>query len=221
MTNNQLQVKTGTIIDFNMFLSLDEAAEQLGVSYSGLRDYFKHHPEVKAKYVFKEKYNGRRRFVIKVEALPQISIVRNLDGKNKKVSDFKKGKEMIAEKAIETLKPKLSRMEMLKESLKNVQALIEQEKKLDNHEDRISTIEDELASDMAITTGQRQQLHERVNLLHYELEKRGINIPQAKIYLKMHDETGRPSINDYKFEDYRVAKRVLKDWFKKLNINWN
>lgn len=204
------------------FLSLDEAAQQLGTGRKGLDTYLTNHSELKDKYLSKQQYKGRRKLVLDIEALPFIVITRNTNSKNLQLEGISKVKENLANKAIAEIKqPKKYNREALQRMVEQAQALLEQAEQIDDHETRIGEIEEELASDMAITTGQRQKLHERVNFLHFELEKKGLNVSQARIYGKMHEETGRATINDYKFEDYRVAIRVLKDWYKRININWN
>jgi biotin operon repressor len=93
--DNQLQTQGQSDV-----LSLDEAAEQLGVSRKGLNSYLMRHPELKEKYLNKDYYDGRRRYVLKIEALPFIVITRNVDSKNLHGEGFSKGKEKLAKQAI-------------------------------------------------------------------------------------------------------------------------
>lgn len=215
MNDTNLQVNS------QEFISLDEAAQNLGVSTSGLRHYLSRNSALKDKYLKKEIYDGRRKHVISVEALPFITITKNIKSKTGHGVTVSKMKDVVANRTIAQMKPKTSR-EILNSVIATAQELLKQEEQIEDHEARLSTLEGEDGdlSKLPITQGQRAQIHERVNLLHYELLKNKTFVPQKNIYIKMHEQTGRTSITEYKFEDYKVAKGFLKEWFNKLNIKW-
>jgi hypothetical protein len=222
MAENQLQINSKP----QEFISLDEAAQQLGVGTNALRLWLKRNPEIKNKYVSKEQIFGRKRFVINVEALLVIANLRNLDSKNEHRVRFSEGKKKLAEKTIESkLTKQLSNIDLLRQLQVTIAQQIENYDKLNTHEERIEIVEqkvDELDvnPEMAITDAQRQFLQERVNALHFKLAEKNINIHQSLIRKELNESVGRHSVNEYTFQDYYISKGILKKMFKKHGFEW-
>jgi len=126
MTNLQTEVKAE-------FVSLEEAAEQLGITYAGLHHWLKRNPDIKRDYCFKAKDTGRRKTVIRIEGIVTIATLRGQNSKNDKMVTFREGKKKMAEVAIEKSKelPLRQMMMAMMEQMKQMQAQIDGKPKPD------------------------------------------------------------------------------------------
>lgn len=212
-------------------ISLHEAAEAFHISYSAFCSLLDRYPEIKEKYVQKEVYKGRRRFVIEPEGMLVLANMKDSDRGNKKIKTgmiFRESKKKIAERAIAEVKQHpptgieaLKQLQVvIAQQIENYEAIGNQGKKIEQLDERVSELEGD-TSKMPITESQRKRLHERVTNLHYQLlEKRRVNTPFRNIWLKVHEATGKSAVSEYTFEDYRFALSFLKDTYKRLNIEW-
>jgi len=198
------------------YYSLPEAAKALGVSPSAISHWLNANEDIKGQYTAKAVHNGRMRIVITAEGLTVLATVKG--GKSKTangeiISSIKKGKQAIAEKAIEKSQPS-NTMQILDTLMLQIQAMREQELRVDNHEERIVELEGDITK-MPISDGQRTRLNERVRLLAFDLQ-----VPFPAVWKQLHDMTGRKTINDYTFQDYGIAITYLKGTYKKNHIAW-
>lgn len=180
------------------YLSYPEAGQKLGVTASAISHWINKMPDFKDRYVVSKFHNGRKRKVVTVEGLTVLANAKDTDRggkyKNNEPSSrnlFKAGKIRIAEQAIQPKeRPSLLALREM------IDRAIEHEKLLDNHETRIADLEGDI-SKSAITTGQRKLLHEKINALHYGLKEKDINVPQSRIWQKVHEFTGRKTILEW------------------------
>lgn len=201
----------------NDYISLDEASQQFGISYSSFCRLLRSNPDIRDKYTEKMTYYGRRRTVIHIEALPILVVVKDKDrgNQNKKMTlsdTFREGKKKLAEKAIEQAKE--NPVDVINTLIKNLELLREQSTRLNNHEDRLNELEGDMGK-MKMSDGQRERLNERIRLLAIQL-----TIPFGKMWSELHNITGRRNIDLYTFQDYGIAITWLRQVFKKNNINW-
>ena len=214
---NDLQIQ-----DKQEVIDIVGAAELLKCSHPALRMWLKVHPEIKEKYCRKERYEGRRKTVIQVEALALIANMRNDNGRKVKESlTFKEAKRNIIEKEIRKPRKSLSELRDIIDHMIAQDAQVKETgNKVHQLESKVADLEGDTTK-IPITEGQRKRLHERVNYFCFWMEEhRRIKIRQGQVYRKIHDMTGRKTTNDYVFEDYKIAIKVLKDWYKQFNVTW-
>ena len=204
------------------FISLEEAGQQLNMSYSTLSKWLTSHKEIKEKYCFKAKYQGRRRTLIYVEAL---AIILNVKDTGRNVSEEKKElnskipevKEQLAEKMVEQVRTTQSIESLYSQAqmmVKTLEQLMHISGQVENHEERILTLEGD-TENLPMTSGQRERLNER---LRYFCSQAGVG--HALVWRDLHDITGRKSINEYVFADYKIALGRLREIYKFKNIQW-
>lgn len=203
------------------FISLEEASQQLGISYSSLVRWLKKNTEIKDKYCFKASYQGRKKTLIYVEALLVIANVKDSDRGNKSKTapstTFQKGKQKLAENAIEQVKTSQSLESLYSQAqmmVKTLEQLMQVSGQVQNHEERILTLEGD-TQNAPMTSGQRERLNER---LRFFCSQTGV--AHALVWRDLHDITGRRSINEYVFEDYKIALSRLREIYKLKNIKW-
>ena len=204
-------------------ISWEEAAEQLQCSYSALSKWLTMNPDIKKTYCSKRIYDGRKKYVILVEALPVIANMRDSDRgnqheKKEPSSKIPEMKKKIVEKAIEITKSqgslqRYTNHQLLDEITRRLSNDVEQLKEdSQQYQERLTELEN---GNPKLTTGQRQRLNEVVRRLGFELE-----VPIKQVWTRMHEMTGRHTIEEYVFEDYGVSINWLKKVYKKNNINW-
>jgi len=103
---NKLEISNKELIEF---VSLEEASQNLNMAYSTLVKWLNKHKEIREKYCFKAKYQGRIRTLIYVEAFLVILNVKDTgrnvpNGKKALNAQIPKVKEQIAEKVIQQVK---------------------------------------------------------------------------------------------------------------------
>lgn len=218
-----------TLVNEN-YVSLHEAAEEFGISYSGFCGLLRRHDDIKEKYTFKTDHEGRLRTVITSDGLAILANLRNTNIPNTKVKSlntFRNEKKIISEEVVRQAKPKTGI-----EALQQLQIVIaqqieayqkleeqgveikEQRQTLQLHDNRITELEGDIEK-MPITKSQKKRLHERVCVVAFST-----NIHFSKVYTGMHEAIGPRSIDEYTFQDYGRAIAWLKQVFKKNNINW-
>lgn len=219
MENRQIVNTNEQVVSF---ISLEEAGQQLNMSYSTLSKWLISHKDIKEKYCFKAKYNGRKRTLIYVEAL---AVILNVKDTGRNVSKEKKElnskivevKEQLAEKAVgqiktgQGLESLYSQAQMM---VKTLEQLMQVSGQVQNHEERLLTLEGD-TENLPMTSGQRERLNERLRFFCIQT-----GIGHALVWRDLHDITGRKSINDYVFADYKLALGRLREIYKLKNIQW-
>jgi hypothetical protein len=204
------------------FISLEEAGQQLNMSYSTLSKWLTSHKDIKDKYCFKAKYQGRKRTLIYIEGLAVILNVKDTgrnvsEGKKELNSKIPEVKEQLAEKAIEQVKSSQSLESLYSQAqmmVKTLEQLMNVSGQVQNHEERLLTLEGD-TENLVMTNGQRERLNER---LRFFCSQTGVG--HALVWRDLHDITGRKSINEYVFADYKVALSRLREIYKLKNIQW-
>jgi hypothetical protein len=199
----------------------------------------------KDKYFNEKKNVYRRQTVIRVEALLIIANMRdggrgNQFGKGMLSTSFVGKKKEMAETAIEqvalnrfmerqqqsidTQNKMMERLLVLLEEKNKPQLppsvqidkamdekMIQQVLSLDS---RVAEIEGD-TSKIKLSTGQRERLNERIRFLSIQLEE-----PFWKVWIRLHEVTGRRAVGEYMFEDYETAITWLKKEYRENSINW-
>lgn len=221
--NQELQKVNQEVINF---ISLEEASQQLGITYGQLVKWLNTNKEIKEKYCFKAKYNGRRRTLIYVEALLVIANVKDSDrGNQSKIAPsatFQKGKQELAETVVEQVKTSQSLESLYAQAqmlVQTIEGLLHVQVKVENHEERIATLEGD-PDTMPIVDGQRKILAEFCNRLHFGLKEQGKNVHFSSIRKDLNIAVGKHSVEEYTQADYFRAISVLKRWYKQQGVQW-
>jgi hypothetical protein len=85
---------------------------------------------------------------------------------------------------------------------------------INDHETRLLHLEGDIES-TPMTQGQRTRLNERLRYFCSQTNK-----PHSLAWKDLHDITGKQSINDYSFQDYKIALSRIREWFKAYNVQW-
>jgi hypothetical protein len=192
------------------YVSLPEGAALLNISPSGLSHLLKKRDGFKEKYMFKARHKGRYRTVITKEGLLVLGLSKDSfrgNTENGEVTSIIPQKEATTERMIDYMKDPViaNRIEHLK------------------LERRVEALEKDLLpmENDAMTPSQRNNLSERIRALVYQQyggDPDGSHFAGAWRYL--HAQVGKNNINDYKREDYRVAKDFLKERYAQADLNW-
>jgi len=228
MNEAQTIKRNESLIDF---ISLGEASQQLGVTYSGLVHWLNKHKDIKDKYCFKAKYQGRRRTLIYVEALLVIANMKNTTfqgNQYRKVEgasinkNTELGKQKLAESTIERVKGSQSLESLYSQAqtlVQTIEGLLNVQVQVENHEERLLTLEGDI-DNAKIEAGQRKFLAEFCNRLCFGLKEQGKNVHFSHIRSELNIAVGKPSVNDYTQADYFRAIAILKKWFRQHNVTW-
>lgn len=197
------------------WLTIKEFAAKMNITPSAVSHWFRTKPEIKEKYT---KPLNRKSWLIKESLLTEYVVVKGTQGNGEESSLIKFAKDKLVEIAkpmvISFNDPVLLQLEQLKQ-LRLSQL---------NQENRINNIEQELkevkqltleSPPEKMTNPQREFLNERVR---YYATTSGL--PHWKLWNDLHSAVGRQSINDYKFEDYKVAMKHLKNWYTLAKLEW-
>jgi hypothetical protein len=222
--NQELQKVNQEQVDF---ISLEEASQQLNMSYKSLAGWLTSHKEIKQKYCFKAHYQGRRRTLIYVEALLVIANVKDSSrgNQNKKIlpsENFNQGKQKLAEKVVEQVKASQSLESLYSQAqmlVQTIEGLLNVQVKVENHEERLLTLEGDV-DNAPIEVGQRTFLKEFCNRLHFGLKEQGKNVHFSSIRKDLNIAVGKHSVEEYTQADYFRAIATLKRWYKHHNIQW-
>ncbi len=121
-------------------------------------------------------------------------------------------KKEIAVKALEekptTDDPFLLQIEMVKQVYLDVKGLKQEVQEI-KHEQK------SIAPPGNMTTPQRDFLNERVRNFHFQSD-----VPMWRIWNKLHSEVGKAKIDEYEFNDYKKAMKVLKEWYRVAGLIW-
>lgn len=213
---------TNFIGDYNPnFISLNVAAENLGIRYNSLIKWLSDNKDIKDQYCQKMIIDGRRKWVLSKDGLLVIANMRETT-KSEITSQFRHGKKKMAEAMIVKRDEEQVFIQILQQSqalLQHAQAILQVRTQIETVAEKNNELEERLneieSGTKKMTTGQRKYLNERVRALALELDA-----PFPRIWNAVHDMTGRRSIDDYLFEDYGVAIQYLREVFKKKGIEW-
>lgn len=219
--DNTLQVNTAA--EVQEVISLEEAAQQLGITYKALSNWLRSNLDIKNEYCFKQNYKGRRKTVIKVEGVMMIMAIKDRDRgnqtKNSPSDTFREGKKKMAKNVIQQARPSgieaLQQLQIvIAQQIEAYKQIEEHGQAIQSHEQRIVELEGDIEK-MPISDGQKERLNERVRLLANK-----INWYYPKVWSTLHEAVGRRKLHQYTFQDYGRAIVWLKGVFKKNNINW-
>ena len=159
-------------------ISIAEAAQQFRMTSNGFSAWLKRNSDIKDEYCFKAKYKGRRKTVIKVEALPVIANLRNIGGNQKSdtVSPFREGKKKVVQKAMNNSKTE----QILSQLLEQQASLIERIDKLERTNKFLALPK---AEEEPPELDYRQKIVQRVNAYAQERD-----IPYKVVYGKLYYE---------------------------------
>ena len=213
------KIVNGSQNELVKYLSFEESAQQLGMSYSALSAWLLQYPQIRDKYCLKGKVNGRLKYVLLVEGLPVIANMKDSDRGNqrKKIvpsTKIPKAKQQLAERAVEQTKMTLTStsFDVMRQMIDMLEV---SSKRMDSFEKRMDKIESPEADVQPLSKKNRKLLWDRVNAIHY-----ATGIPHAVLYADLHLRVGRAGIEQYLQADYYSALRHLKPMFKKNNLYW-
>ena len=192
-------------------LSLDAAAERMGITYNSITRLLRNYPDIKDKYTFKRKLSTQKhakpRTFITTKGMVVLANVKDKDrGNQYKVNNARRNlsqsKQQLAERAIEQ-----SQLSPAQALLQAVQLMAAQEEKLQLVENKVSQLEEKITSPKSgpIEKEQRDVLWDRVNALAYKSKRK-----QGVIWKELHDYMKRDKVADYTFADYRPAAKWLQ-----------
>jgi len=206
----------------NVKLTGREASKLLGIGYSSYTRLLVNYKGELEPYLSKvQKGRGKAMTYIEKKGLLILATLKN-KGNNKvhsmQLADFKKSKVKLVEKATSISFP----LEYLNDPIIALRVqIIENEKQLkelgyltDNHEERILTLEGD-TENLPMTQGQRERLNERLRFFCANAK-----IQHSLVWRDLHDITGRRTLNDYVFADYKVALGRLRENYKLKNLKW-
>ena len=203
----QAIVTQGTSEINQEYLSMAEAANELGVTTSALRRWVKNNPEFNDKYTQKQYHyctisdKQRRMTVILKSSLLVMGNIKNYPTSNQHLKrnaehTFSKTKQKIAETAITATlsQPMQEQLSMLMEYVKEQKSL---------------------EPPVSLTNGQREFLVERTR--YYAIQT---GITPSWVHSRLNKYVQRRSIDEYKFSDYKLAAKYLKEMYQASHLNW-
>lgn len=199
------------IVNDQEVLSLKEAAQLLGITYSGLAHLLKTRPHLRDEYTFKMRYNGRRKTVITKKGLLVIGQSKDTDrGNMNKVeagSTFPQ-KEFMAKKIIEMTDDPIISMRLKQLELEKEVQMLSQ--RVDKHDETLGDV-----NNAEVTPLQRANLNDRVRGLAIKM-----NLTFSSAWRHLHNHIGKSSLDDYEFQDYARAMKFMKGLYKEARLPW-
>ena len=198
----------------NATCSIEELAGQTKENVETIRRWIDRHPE------FKEKYCSNP-FGVQLRILKE-GIANYITQKgaglksSDKLSDAKNSISQIATLAITPSNDPI--LANLQQMIAIRQEQLSQGKRIDTLESKIEEVK-QLAIEAppeTMTNPEREYLNERVRYYAHQTE-----VPHWRIWGKLHSLVGKPEIGKYKTQDYKLAMKYLRTWFKEAEIEWN
>lgn len=204
------------------WLNSHQAAEHLKISHSSFNKLVRRYHARLGDNICKQSHRGGcsgKRTLINNAGLVILANIKDSNRKSLNASDALNGKQKIAEVAISAVTPSTDPiLGGLQQMLAIRQEQLDQGQRLDNLENKIEEVK-RLAIEAPpeiMTNPEREYLNERVRYYAHQTE-----VPHWRIWGKLHSLVGRPEIGKYRSQDYKLAMKYLRTWYKEAEIEWN